>query len=103
MLENIGGGEILVILLIILIFWGPAKLPEMGKHIGKGIFEFRRAMREVQDNLDIPNEIRDIRSNLDISKKIEDLKSNIANELTKESDIKNEITKENNPQTKQDS
>ena len=92
MLENIGGGEILVILLIILIFWGPAKLPEMGKNIGKGLFEFKRAMREVQDNLDIPSEIKDIRSNFDISQKIEDIKTNITNE----------ITKENNTQIKQD-
>ncbi len=92
MLENIGGGELIVIILIIFLFWGPTKLPEIGKYIGKGVFEFRRAMREVQDNLDLPNELKDIKSNLDISQKIEDIKSSITNE----------ITKENNTQIKQD-
>jgi TatA/E family protein of Tat protein translocase len=92
MLENIGGGELIIILIVVFLFWGPTKLPEIGKYIGKGVFEFRRAMREVQDNLDIPNEIRDIRSNIDISQKIEDIKTNITNE----------IIKENNSQSKQD-
>ncbi len=92
MLENIGGPEIIIIVILIFLFWGPTKLPEIGKYIGKGVFEFRRAMREVQDNLEIPNEIREFRNNFDVSQRIEDIKK----------DITTEITKENNSQPKQE-
>ncbi len=51
MFENIGGGELLVILFIVVIFFGPKKLPELGKSIGKGIKEFRSAMRGLQDDI----------------------------------------------------
>ncbi|PIU44762.1 MAG: twin-arginine translocase TatA/TatE family subunit [Ignavibacteriales bacterium CG07_land_8_20_14_0_80_59_12] len=53
MFENIGGGELLLILFVILIFFGPKKIPEIGQSIGKGIREFRKSIREVQENLDI--------------------------------------------------
>jgi sec-independent protein translocase protein TatA len=60
MFENIGGGEMLVILLLILIFFGPKKFPEIGKSIGRGIREFRNAMRDVQEELKIPDLKSDI-------------------------------------------
>jgi len=53
MFENIGGGELLLILFVILIFFGPKKIPEIGQSIGKGIREFRKSIREVQENHDI--------------------------------------------------
>ncbi len=40
---GIGPGELLLILLIVLIIFGPGKLPELGKALGKGIREFRQA------------------------------------------------------------
>ena len=54
MFENIGGSEILVILFVVFIFFGPKKLPELGKNIGKGIREFRNAMSSVQRISRIP-------------------------------------------------
>ncbi len=51
MFENLGIGEVLLIGLVILIFFGPKKLPEIGKGLGKGLSEFKRAMRDVQDNI----------------------------------------------------
>lgn len=51
MFENLGFGEILLIAIVMLIFSGPKKLPEIGKSIGKGLSEFKRAMREVQENI----------------------------------------------------
>lgn len=47
---NIGFGEILVILLIILIFFGPSKLPEIGKALGKAIQEFKKALNGTEEN-----------------------------------------------------
>ena len=57
MFENIGGSELLVILLVVLIFFGPKKMPEMGKNIGKGIREFKKAMRDIQD--DVENSLKE--------------------------------------------
>ena len=51
MFENIGGGEILLIMFIVFIFFGPKKLPELGKSLGKGIREFRGAMRGFQEDI----------------------------------------------------
>lgn len=98
MLGNIGSSEILVILLIIFIFWGPTKLPEIGKYVGKGIAEFRRTMREVQDNLDITPEIKDLRNNFDISKKFEDIKSDFTKDIMKDNNSEDKKTNESNVQ-----
>jgi sec-independent protein translocase protein TatA len=40
---NLGFPEILIIVVIALLFFGPGKLPEIGKSLGKGISEFKRA------------------------------------------------------------
>ena len=49
MFGNLGGGEILLILVFILIFFGPKKIPEIAQGLGKGIREFRKATQEIQD------------------------------------------------------
>jgi sec-independent protein translocase protein TatA len=43
-MPNIGLPEILVVLVIALIVFGPKRLPELGRSMGKGIREFRGAM-----------------------------------------------------------
>ena len=52
MFENVGGGELLVILFVILIFFGPKKMPELGKNLGKGIREFKNAMKDIQEGVE---------------------------------------------------
>jgi sec-independent protein translocase protein TatA len=52
MFENIGGSELLVVLFVVFIFFGPKKLPELGKSLGKGIREFRSAMRGMQKDIE---------------------------------------------------
>lgn len=52
MFENIGGTELLVVLFVVFLFFGPKKLPQLGKSLGKGIAEFRRAMRGIQDDIE---------------------------------------------------
>ncbi len=51
---NLGTGEILMILLIVLIFFGAKKIPELAQGLGKGVKEFRKAARDVQDELEKP-------------------------------------------------
>lgn len=50
--DNIGGSELLVVMLVIFIFFGPKKFPEMGKSIGKAMREFKNAMRGVKEDLE---------------------------------------------------
>lgn len=46
---GLGFQEILVILVVALIVFGPAKLPELGKALGKSISEFRGAVAKEED------------------------------------------------------
>jgi sec-independent protein translocase protein TatA len=48
---SLGFGEILVILLLALIIFGPRRLPEMGKTIGRSLREFRRATSEIRSEI----------------------------------------------------
>ena len=47
---NIGFPEILVVLIIALIIFGPKRLPELGRSIGKGIREFRSSISGNDDD-----------------------------------------------------
>ncbi len=46
-----GGWEIVLILAVVLILFGAKKLPELAKGLGQGIKEFKKATREVSDEL----------------------------------------------------
>lgn len=48
---GLGGWEILLILLAILVIFGPKRLPEMGRSLGKAIREFKSAGKEIQNDL----------------------------------------------------
>jgi len=52
MFGNIGGSEVFLILLVILVFFGAKKLPELAKGLGQGIREFRKAAKDVQDEVE---------------------------------------------------
>jgi sec-independent protein translocase protein TatA len=53
---GLGTGEIILILLIILIFFGAKKIPELAQGLGKGMKEFRKAARDIQDEIDSPGD-----------------------------------------------
>ncbi len=48
---NLGGGEIILILALVLILFGAKKLPELAKGLGTGIKEFKKATREVTEEV----------------------------------------------------
>ncbi|MBW6464444.1 MAG: twin-arginine translocase TatA/TatE family subunit [Firmicutes bacterium] len=50
---KIGLWEIILILAVALIIFGPAKLPELGRSIGNGLKEFRKATRELKDSVSL--------------------------------------------------
>ncbi|MEW6750193.1 MAG: twin-arginine translocase TatA/TatE family subunit [Candidatus Latescibacterota bacterium] len=55
---GIGHWEIFIILLVALLIFGAKRIPEMAQGLGKGIREFRKAMRDVQDEIDVENTSR---------------------------------------------
>lgn len=53
---KIGLWEIVFVLALALIIFGPAKLPELGRSIGKGIREFRQASRDISRSIALDDE-----------------------------------------------
>jgi TatA/E family protein of Tat protein translocase len=56
MFGSIGMPELIIIFFIALIFFGPRKLPELGRSLGKSLAEFKRATNELKSTLE--DEIR---------------------------------------------
>ncbi|MCR4442577.1 MAG: twin-arginine translocase TatA/TatE family subunit [Peptococcaceae bacterium] len=59
MFSNIGPFELILVLVIALIIFGPGKLPEVGKAIGKSIGEFKSALKKAEDTF--KNEINEMK------------------------------------------
>ena len=51
MFGKIGMGELLVILVVVLLIFGPTKLPALARSMGQAMKEFRKGTQEVQDGL----------------------------------------------------
>jgi sec-independent protein translocase protein TatA len=51
MFGNLGAGEIILILLVILILFGAKKIPELAKGLGKGMSEFKKGLKDVESEI----------------------------------------------------
>lgn len=51
LLSNLGTGEIIVIVLVILLLFGGKKIPELMKGVGKGVKSFKQGLNEVEDEI----------------------------------------------------
>jgi len=58
MFEDLSFGKILLIVLVLVIFFGAKKIPEIAQSLGKGVKEFKKAIKDVQDDPDKKNEQR---------------------------------------------
>lgn len=66
---GLGMQELIVIFIIALIIFGPRKLPELGKALGRGIAEFRKASEELKEGIE-----RELESE-EVEKKAEEAKA----------------------------
>ena len=62
MFGSIGVPELLIIMTIALIIFGPRKLPELGRSLGRSLNEFKRASNELKNTLEDEIRIEDQRS-----------------------------------------
>lgn len=79
---NVGGGEVLLILVIALLVLGPDRLPTAGRQIGKALAEFRRVTSGVQEDLREAMDVEGFRETVESLRDGLDIRKSIAAELT---------------------
>lgn len=65
---DIGFQELVIIFIVALIVFGPKKLPDIAKTLGKGVGELKRAMDNVKEQ--IHSEVKDIKDPLDLKNEL---------------------------------
>jgi sec-independent protein translocase protein TatA len=68
MFGSIGMPELIIIFVIALIIFGPRKLPELGKSLGKSIAEFKKASNELKSTLEEEIRLEEQRSTIEAAK-----------------------------------
>jgi sec-independent protein translocase protein TatA len=58
---SLGGSEVIVLFVLALLLFGPRRLPEIGRTIGKAVAEFRKATQEFRSSLEREVEIEKIK------------------------------------------
>jgi Tat protein translocase TatB subunit len=86
MFGNIGFPELLIILAIALLIFGPKKLPEISKSIGRAVREFRRTSDEIKDKIEHEIQASEFKEIKDDLKK--DLSQDIYKEVIEEPEEK---------------
>lgn len=61
---SIGMPELIIIFLVVLLLFGSKRLPELAKGLGKGMREFKKATRELRDELDVSEIEQDIKKDI---------------------------------------
>jgi TatA/E family protein of Tat protein translocase len=79
---QLGFTEMLVIFVVALLVFGPKKLPELGKSLGKGIREFRKATNELKSTWE--EQVKDIQAPLDdVKRDLHEMSRDVKSDLYK--------------------
>ncbi len=62
MFGSIGGSEVLLLFVVALLLFGPRRLPEIGRMLGKAVADFRRATNEFKANLEREVQLEDLKA-----------------------------------------
>ena len=82
MFTSISGPELLMILILGLLLFGPRKLPQMGRTIGKAFSEFRRATTDFKMNLEREVEASEIKEAVrEVDKTVREVKGAVERQL----------------------
>lgn len=70
LLFGISGGEIFIIVLLILIFFGPKRIPEIARTLGKGINEIKKVQRDINAEInrysdEIENPVKQVKEDIE--------------------------------------
>lgn len=79
---NLGPTELILILGVALVIFGPGKLPELGQTLGKTIREFKGAINNIDEDIkkdlgDIKTEVQEVKDAVDVRATINDLKKDV--------------------------
>lgn len=88
---NLGMQEIVIIFILALIVFGPRKLPELGKTIGKGLAEFKKASNELKQTWE---------EEVQIDKEKAALNEIVSDTTIKPTEILNDLNKSLDPEPK---
>ncbi|MGH6662448.1 MAG: TatA/E family twin arginine-targeting protein translocase, partial [Rhodospirillales bacterium] len=64
LMGNIGFPEMIVIFVVALLVFGPKRLPELGKSLGRGLSEFRRASSDLKNSIEREIEAAEIEQSI---------------------------------------
>jgi len=84
---DLGGGEIFLIVLVIIMFFGSKKIPELARGLGKGIKEFKNAAQDIQREInDSSKDFGSIKDKVSVKKQVEELLKDSQKEAIPEND-----------------
>jgi len=84
MFGNIGLPELMIIMIVALLVFGPKKLPEIGRTIGKAVREFKKSTDEIKDKFEEQIRVEEFKS---LKDDLRDLKKDL-----READITKDLT-----------
>ena len=91
---SLGMQELIVIFILALIVFGPRKLPELGKTVGKGLAEFKRASNELRQTWE--DEVRLDKEKEEVSEILKDGKKEVSKILNDSTVTPSEILEDKN-------
>jgi TatA/E family protein of Tat protein translocase len=92
---SIGPTEIILVLTIALLVFGPSKLPQMGRTLGRGISEFKRAADTAKEELglgEVLDEVREVKDDVTSSLGLDELKESVTGVTSTVDDTKKSVT-----------
>lgn len=91
---SIGPTEIIVVLVIALLVFGPGRLPQMGRSLGKGLREFKAAAQTAKDELglsEVVDEVNEVKQGVTASLGVDELKASVAGVTSTIDDVKKSV------------